>query len=62
MLSLQILGGKNLNTTKYLTASTDYGTSYDAKALGCTIRLLREGLQLTQADLGNLSSFSPAEI
>lgn len=37
-------------------------TNYDAKALGTTIRLLRERLQLTQTDLGRLSSFSAAEI
>lgn len=51
-----------MNTTNHFTAKTEYGASYDAKALGTTIRLLRERLQLTQADLGNLSSFSSAEI
>lgn len=51
-----------MNTTNQSTAKVDYGAVYDAKALGNTIRLLREGLQLTQADLGELSSFSSAEI
>lgn len=51
-----------MNTTNQFTTKVDYGSSYDSKALGSTIRLLREKLQLTQTDLGNLSSFSSAEI
>lgn len=51
-----------MNTTNHSTAKVDYESAYDSKALGSTIRLLRERLQLTQTDLGNLSSFSSAEI
>lgn len=51
-----------MNTTNQSTAKVDYGSSYDSKALGSTIRLLRERLELTQTDLGNLSSYSSAEI
>lgn len=57
-----MLGGKILNTTNQSIPKVDYGSAYDAKALGTTIRLLRERLQLTQAELGDLSSFSSAEI
>lgn len=51
-----------MNTTNQTTAKVDHGSAYDSKALGSTIRKLREGLQLTQTDLGTLSSFSSAEI
>lgn len=51
-----------MNTTNHSTPKADYGSAYDAKALGTTIRLLRERLQLTQAELGDFSSFSSAEI
>ena len=48
---------------KYHSMSKVSATShYDSKALGSTIRILREHCQLTQAELGNLSSFSTAEI
>ena len=56
------LGGKILSKTYHTTLTQNRESSYDSKALGTTIRLLRESLQLTQSDLGGLSSFSSAEI
>jgi len=51
-----------LNTKNYSLEKADYGETYDAKALGSTIRFLRERLQMTQNELGDRSSFSTAEI
>lgn len=60
-LILHYLGGNNLNELNIIP-SADSDIAFDAIALGNTIRLLRERLKLTQADLGNLSSLSSAEI
>lgn len=49
--------------TEYHSMSKVSTTShYNSNALGSVIRILRENCQLTQAELGNLSSFSTAEI
>ncbi|MCB5483333.1 helix-turn-helix domain-containing protein [Blautia faecis] len=47
---------------QYATPKANTVPHYDAQALGNTIRVLRENLQLTQTELGTLSSFSTAEI
>lgn len=55
------IGGIQLNKTKF-TIEEDISTSFDTKELGKTIRLLREQLDLTQAELSKRSGLSSAEI
>lgn len=51
-----------MKSNYHSTPKENQGVSFDAKALGNTLRLLREKRQLTQTDLGDCSSFSPSEI
>ena len=51
-----------MKKTNHSILKEQYGSSYDAKTLGRTLRLLREQCQLTQTDLGNFISCSSAEI
>ncbi len=51
-----------MKTEQHTTPTANTAPYYDAQALGNTIRVLRESLQLTQTELGTLSSFSTAEI
>ena len=51
-----------MESNLHVTSQMDSTETYDTVALGNTIRLLREHLNLTQAELGKLSSISPAQI
>lgn len=56
------MGGKKLNVHLKTVKDDGTPTSYDPVALGNTIRLLREQLNLTQTELGTLAHLSTAEI